>query len=137
MPRGYYGDCRDCVYYDFYYHKINNAEYEYKCDMCREYFSDCYGSTCYLFEDKEDYRQELLNEQKKREEFLAAGIIISTLVGDGEDEYTESYNPRFSNIETQSEFPLYEFLFLGVIGFLMMKVAYIFIVWPIMNKFFP
>lgn len=82
MPRGYNGDCRDCVYYDSEFHRVHNSEYDYRCDRCKEYFNDRYGSTCHLFVDKEDIRQQRIAEEYKDRDIE---IFIGTALGGGVD----------------------------------------------------
>lgn len=135
MPRGYYGDCRDCIYYANYFHKINHSEYDYRCDHCKEYFNDCYGNTCYMFEGKEDIKQQLAEKRKTKESVLAGGIIINSIINsDVNDNSHQSYENTTSS--SQEGFPLGEFIFLAVIGFLFLKVMYIFFIGPIINKLF-
>lgn len=110
MPRGYYGDCRDCYFYNSYFHKVNNDEYEYKCDKCNKYFNDCYGETCHLFEDIADIKEEKRKNEKRKEEILGGIIILGGILDEDEDDSNDASTNQ-NTTDPQPDNSLFNLLF--------------------------
>lgn len=82
---GYNGDCRDCLYYRYYFHQT--ARDEWRCDYAGEYFSDRYGNTCRDYVDREAYeRRKRANEQKTQD---LKDIIVGVSVAEDFQEMQE------------------------------------------------
>lgn len=113
MPHGYHGDCRDCVHYDWYFHKINDTEFDYRCDKCKECFKDRYGETCHLFEDKEDVRQREIEEKNRKEQAMLMGLALGGFFNQSDDGDEENNCNKRATSNEDKGFPLGGFFLIG------------------------
>lgn len=136
MPRGYNGDCRDCVHYDWYFHKINDPEFDYRCDKCKECFKDRYGETCHLFEDKEDARQREIAEKNRKERDMLMGLALGGFFNQPDEEYEENNCGNNGESSANKGFPVGSLLLVGSVYGVIIIMGICFFGYAIKEMFF-